>query len=256
MKVLRLFAVVVCLALVALPAIAQVSISGTSHSETFNSIGGGLPAGWTVRTGATASSLGTVATLNTAPVSWGTTTGQFANMAASTDLGASSTSGEQAASANRALGIRQTTFGDPGAAMVVNLNTTGFTISQLSFDLMMLSVQTRSTTWTIDYGLGVSPTSFTSLTTWADPGTFGRTPVSITGSSLAALSNQSSVWIRLVALGATTGSGSRDSIGLDNFSLTHAAIPEPSTNAAVLGALALAATLACRRRKRKPTEAT
>lgn len=139
--------------------------------------------------------------------------------------------------------------------MVVNLNTTGFTLSQLSFDLMMLSVQTRSTTWTIDYGLGLSPTSFTSLTTWADPGAFGSTPVSITGSSLAALSNQSSVWIRLVALGATTGSGSRDSIALDNFNLTHAAIPEASTHAAVLGALALVATLVYRRRKRKPAEA-
>src|SRR5688572_20253845 len=60
----------------------QVVLTGTNYTQNFDGIGAGLPAGWSVRTNATASDLGTTATFNGAQVSWSTTTGQFANYAA------------------------------------------------------------------------------------------------------------------------------------------------------------------------------
>ncbi len=99
----------------------------------------------------------------------------------------------------------------------------------------MLSVQTRSTTWTIQYATGAAPTTWvnlgiTSPTTWADPGVFGSTAFTFTGNELSALSGQSNAWIRIVALGASTGSGNRDSIGVDDFSLTFAGAGPPSNS--------------------------
>ena len=231
-------------------SLAQFTLTGTSYTQNFNSIGSGLPSDWSVRTSATSTSLGSSATFNTPATSWGTTTGQFANMAAATGLTSGATVTAQSNSSDRAAGIRQTTFGDPGAAFVFNFNSSGLTVSSISLDLMMLSVQTRSTTWTIDYGIGSSPTSFTSLGTWSDPGTFGTTSITLT-SGLAGLSDQSNVQFRIVALNASTNTGSRDSIGLDNFTMAYSAsaIPEPSTYAAIIGALALGGAAWHRRRR-------
>jgi len=137
---------------------------------------------------------------------------------------------QQNASTDRAFGLRQTgSFGDPGAAFSFNFSTSGVTVSSISIDLMMLSVQTRSTTFSIQYGVGASPSSFTTLGTWSDPGSFGTTPFNFTTAQFGtALDNQSNLYFRVVALTASTGTGSRDTIGLDNFSITAAAIPEPS----------------------------
>jgi len=234
-----------------LSASAQVVLSGTSYTQNFNSIGSGLPTGWAVYTGATASGLGTAASFNTATsVAWSSTTGQFANYASATGLTSTSLTSAQTASTDRAIGVRQTgSFGDSGASIAVRLNTSGYTLSSLSFDLMMLSVQTRSTTYTVDYGIGTTPATFTALTTWSDPGVFGATGFSFNSSQLAALSNQSNVWIRIAALSTSTGTGSRDTIGIDNFSLSYSAIPEPSTYAAIAGALALVGVAVHRRRR-------
>jgi hypothetical protein len=230
------------------PLTAQVVITQTGYTQDFNSIGSGLPTGWTVRTGASASALGTTASLTTAATSWGDTTGAFKNFASATSLTSTATATDQSNSANRALGIRQSgSVGDPGAAFTFNLSTTGMTLTGLSLDLMMLSVQTRSTTWSIQYGTGASPSSFSTLGTYADPGLFGTTAVSFTQAQLAGMSNQANVWFRVAALDVSTGSGNRDSFAIDNFSLT--AVPEPSTYAAIAGVLALGLAFWHRRRK-------
>lgn len=236
--------------LLAVQAFAQVTLTGTSYVENFNGIGDGVPVGWSVRTGANSSTLGSTATLTTALTSWGTTTGNFRNVASTTGLTSSSSVANQEASSNRAMGVRQTgSFGDPGAAFIFNFNSTGMTLSSISLDALMLSVQANSTTWTIDYGIGASPSSFTSLGSYSDPGVWGTTPISITGSSLAGLSNQSNVWIRFVALTATTAGGTRDTVAIDNFTINYSAIPEPSTYAALAGVLALGGVMWHRRRK-------
>lgn len=80
-----------------------------------------------------------------------------------------------------------------------------------------------STTWTLDYAVGNTPSSFTALGTFADPGAFGSTTKSYSLGTNA--DNQSSnVWIRIAALSAATDSGSRDTFGIDNFILNYAGV--------------------------------
>jgi uncharacterized protein len=239
--------------LIAWNAHGQVSLTGTSYNQTFDTVGSGLPSGWDVRTGATATALGTAATFNTTATSWADTTGQFANMASSDGHTGTETSTQQAAFTDRDIGIRQTAgVGDPGGAMDFNFNASSATFSgastALSLKLQMLSVQSRSTTWSIQYGIGASPSSWSTLGTWSDPGAFGSTSFAFSGTTLSALSGQSNAWIRVVALASSTGSGSRDSIGLDDFTLSYTtAVPEPSTWFA--GALTLVGLIASQRRR-------
>ena len=207
------------------PARAQVTLTGTSYSQNFNGLGTGLPTGWTVRTAASASALGTSGAtfINTAgsTTAWSDTGGAFKNCAAAAAGSAASTA-TQTAAADRALAIRQVgAFGDPGAAFVLQLNSTaGFTNFQLALDLEMLNVQARSTVWTIDYAIGAAPTAFTAVATFSDPAAFGVTLTNINFNGVIDDKN-TNVWIRVVALGASTGGGSRDTFGIDNFTLTY-----------------------------------
>src|SRR6266542_112280 len=62
-------------------ATAQLlTLTGTNYSQNFDSIGAGLPTGWSVRTSASISSLGTVAPFFATNAPWKTVTaGLFAN---------------------------------------------------------------------------------------------------------------------------------------------------------------------------------
>jgi len=236
------------------PAVLATATT-TIYAENFNSIGSGLPSGWTVRTGATATSLGTPASFSTTPIDWANTSGAFKNFASANNAGfnASTPDTTQNSAPDRALGIRQTgAFGDPGAAFTYQRNTTGETITAVSFDAQMLSVQPRSTTWTLQYGVGANPTSFVTLATYTDPGTWGNTNISVTLSPTqsAEVSNQPSVFFRIVALTGSSGSGARDSFGIDNFTLTSSPPPTgpivpscPGTIAAFQGTTAVACGL-------------
>ncbi len=225
-----------CLFLLAPALGAQIVLSGTSYTQNFDSIGAGLPNGITTRTLATTTDNGFSITpiLTTTP--WSTATGNFYNYATATGFTGAEASGTQNASLNRSLGLRQSSaFGDAGGTTIsppcflfVIQDTLGFTGFTLNVDLMMLSVQPRSTTWTIEYRIGTTA-AFTVIGTYNDPGTFGTTPFNFNFGSV--LDNQSSqVQIRVAALAASTGSGSRDSFGLDNFvlSYTAAAVPAPT----------------------------
>ena len=209
---------------------AQVVLSGTNYIQNFDGISSGLPPGWSVRTNATGSTLGSDATFVTNATSWGSTAGQFANYASTLNNGTNFIGTEstaiQSACTNRSLGLRQTgSFGDPGAAFVLQLqNTVGFRNFQLNIDLNMLSVQTRSNAWIIDYAFGNSPGAFTPVWTNSDPGIFGAMPRAISfGSALD--DRAQAVWIRVVALDPAAGGGSRDTFGVDNFKLSF----EPAT---------------------------
>jgi autotransporter-associated beta strand protein len=208
-------------------AIAQVSLTGTSYLENFNAISSGLPNGWTVTTSASASALGTPgATYTSTATTWAATTGQFANMASATGLTSAATSAQQSASTDRDLAIRQTgSFGDAGAAFTFQAaNTMGLTGISLSVDLEMLSVQPRSTTWTIRYAVGASPTAFTMLGTYPDPGAFGTTPF-VQSLGVDAENQSGPLWIQIAALSATGGTGNRDSFGINNFKLMYTNTP-------------------------------
>jgi hypothetical protein len=62
-------------------AAAQVTLTGTNYTETFNSISNGLQPGWSVRTNATATDLGQSTSFRTAGKTWGDNTGEFGNCA-------------------------------------------------------------------------------------------------------------------------------------------------------------------------------
>jgi hypothetical protein len=219
------------------PLQAQVTLSGTNYTQNFNTLGSGLPPGWSVRTNASAASLGTGAAFNPANVSWSTATGQFANGAGTTGNTFTAATGtetatQQSAFTNRCLIIRQQAsspfLGNPGAAFVFQIaNTVGLSNLTFSVDLNMLSVQTRSTTWTIDYAVGNAPAAFTVLGTYSDPGVFGPTPQTC---SLNPDANDqtNNVWIRIAALSAATGSGACDTFGIDNFVLNYAGPTAPT----------------------------
>lgn len=218
--------------------LGQVVLTGANYSQNFDDLGSGLPTGWTVRTDASASSLGSEATLTTSATSWANVTGAFKNFASAEGLTSSSDSAAQSNSSDRALGIRQTSaFGDPGASFTLQIaDTVGFQGFSVSFSAEMLSVQGRSTTWSVQYGLGASPSSFATLTTYSDPGTFGSSVVS--ANLPGTVDSQSeNLWIRIVALSAASGSNSRDSFGIDDFALDFAPVPvpEPETYAAAAG---------------------
>ncbi len=205
---------------------AQVTLTGTNYTENFNSISNGLPPGWSVRTNASAAGLGQPASFPTAKKTWADTTGEFGNCAAAvsntgTNFNGAESTTIQGNCTNRALAVRQTAaFGDPGAAFVFQIaNTTGFSNFTFSVDLSLLKSNGYSTTWTIDYAVGDSPAAFTLLGTNSDPGNFSTT--NRTFALGADADNQpDNVWIRIAALSAATGSGSRDTFGIDNFSLS------------------------------------
>ncbi len=203
----------------------QVTLSGTSYTQNFD--GTTLPTGWSARDNATSTTLGsstnTPATSNT----WASTTGEFRFCAsAKTPLTASSTSTAQNNATDRCLAIRPSgSFADPGQSFSLQIaNTTGFTSFSISFSAQLLDPQVRTSTYAVQYGLGTSPTTWTTVgTTFTDlginSGSWGATTISRSFSS--SLDNKSgNVWIRIVCLTASSGSGSRCTFGIDDVNLT------------------------------------
>ncbi|MFT3680525.1 MAG: MBG domain-containing protein [Ferruginibacter sp.] len=184
-----------------------------------------LPAGWTVRTSATATSAGSVAAFNTTATAATQTTGAFYNVTGASD---------------RAPGVRQSgSFGDPGAAFVLQLaNTSDKTNFSLSFKLMQIASGVgRTTTWNVDYGFGAAPSSFTNAATnpatLTTAATVGTTNVTVNFSS-SLNDKDENVWIRIVTKGATSGSGARAFSAIDDVSLSWD-VPSPALSAVTLG---------------------
>lgn len=205
-------------------------LTTSPYTQNFNNIASGLPQGIFARIGATENSIGTgdMPTVNgLAATAWNNLTAGLKNFASATGLTATSTEAEQSASSNRALGLRQTSniSYDSGAAFVFLLdNTVGKSNFQLSFLLQSLdNTVGRTTVWRMDYGLGDNPSTFTVLTTspasLSTGPSFSSTPVTV--SLPAAINNQNQkVWIRIVTLLKTTGSGNRPSTAIDDVQLT------------------------------------
>jgi hypothetical protein len=215
----------------------QITLGSTSpYTINFDNLGtAGLPAGVYVKQEATGGFIGNEATVYNlnflTATAWNQTSLGFKNFASATGLTSTSTSTAQNASTNRALGCRQTgtaaTGGDPGYAFAFQLaNTTGKTNLKLEFLLQSLDTTGttvgRTTTWRVDYGVGDNPVLFTTattipstLTTAFGPGKFASTPVTVNFGSVLNNINQK-VWIRIVTLNSTSGSGNRPSSGIDD----------------------------------------
>ncbi len=203
-----------------------ITLGTSPYTLNFNNLGAGLPAGVSVVTGATATNPGNASSFIATPSTtlWKAFHSGFKNYASATglDMGADSTT--QVNAANRALGIRQTgSFGDPGGAFVFQINnTTGKSNLEMEFLLQSLDTTSnvgRTTTWSVDYAIGETPTTFTTVATNGTM-TTGNSTFSnnlITVDFPAALDNQSQkVWIRVIALSGSSGSGNRGSAAIDD----------------------------------------
>lgn len=223
-----------------------VVLSGTNYAENFDALAAGLPSGWTVWDDATSSTLGTEKLFDPTATAWRlVTAGTFANFASTgnDNAGVPFTQDEDATTqgnaTNRAPGLRLLSSLDPGAAFVVRIqDTIGFTNFRVSVDLMMMTTNARTGLWMVDYALGATPGSFTTLGTFGDltlSGTnalnsaaFGKTNRAL--ALPASVSDQGgNLWIRVALLAGTGPTGARDTYGIDNFSLSYALVP-PSTN--------------------------
>jgi hypothetical protein len=222
--------ILILLALFTFSGFAQVNLTTSPYTENFDNLGSaGIPTGFTVKKLATPIFLGTDTILNpgvTPP--WRGVGRGYKNFASSTqvtDPGADSTT--QAASTNRALGVRQTSaFADSGAAFVFQIaNTTGKENFKLNFLLQSLDTSSpRTTTWIVDYGIGANPTTFTPVSTSPAVLTTGNKlflNTAVTADFGTALNNISDiVWVRVVTVKRSIGSGNRPSTAIDDWSLT------------------------------------
>jgi hypothetical protein len=213
------------------PSTGGITLATSPYTINFNSIGAGLPQGVSVVTGATSTLPGISASFSTDKTTslWNKTAVGFKNFASATGLTQGSDSTAQVNSTNRALGVRQTssTGYDPGAGFVFQLdNTTGKSNLKMDFLLQSLDTSssvTRTTTWVVDYAIGDNPTSFSSVAATGTMTTgnkvFSNNAISVTFP--AALNNISQkVWIRVVALSATTGANNRPSTAIDDVVFT------------------------------------
>ncbi len=257
------------LAIAAFTSNAQLTLpAGTTYTQNFDGIGSGAPAGWSVYSGASATSLGNIETFptstsyppsvlrpDTASCIGAVNVGGFKNFA-SADVchpGDDWCAAVPPSYTNRALGVRQVAPTnashpnlDSGAAYVLQLaNTTGDTAFSMTFKLQSLdSSSPRTTTWMVDYAIG-SPTSFTPVPSSQITGTmttggnlFSNNPITVNFGS--ALNNKaSSVYIRIVTLVFSSGSGSRASTAIDDLNLTWHRITAGVTNISAPSALSL-----------------
>ncbi|CAN5498115.1 hypothetical protein BH10BAC3_BH10BAC3_01940 [soil metagenome] len=201
---------------------------GTSPLQfNFDGIAAPLPTGIFAVTGANATSLGIeFAYTSGQNYHWGSVAPGPKSYASATGLNSATDSATQSITTNRAFGFRQTSSaGDPGAAFVFEFeNTTGKTNFTMDFLLQSLDVVSpRIVTWAVDYGFGSSPVSFIPATAVGTLTTGGTTfsSNSITVNFGTVLNDKAGkVWVRVVALTGSTGSGNRPTSAIDNVKFT------------------------------------
>jgi hypothetical protein len=205
--------------IVAGTGVGVINLTSSPYAQNFDGIGAGLPAGITARTGAAAGSIGTIAAFTAAvgtATDWTNSGGGFKNYRSGVD---------DAPATDRAFGVRQVGATDPGAAFVFQIaNTSNKVNFTLDFLLQSLDASSpRTTTWTVQYGIGVNPTTFVTpasvtgtLTTGGN--NFGVNPIHIDfGSDLDDIADV--VTIRIAAIAGSSGTGNRASSAIDDFTL-------------------------------------
>lgn len=215
---------------------AQLLLSGTEYRQSFDSLAFGLPLAWSVDTNARAGTLGGSAPGVWIPgtgTRWSNASGSFKNVASANSFTywAAASNAAQAAATDRALAVRQTaSFGDPGAAFSFLVAHT-YKLHDFGMEFRLQSLDSpngsKLTRWELQYGVGISPDTF----------------YSVPGSSLSTGGNMYSnhkysfsfgkllddirepVWVRLVSLSPSGGSGSRTMTALDDVRLYWSGTP-------------------------------
>ncbi|MDR0667227.1 MAG: hypothetical protein LBF90_01250, partial [Prevotellaceae bacterium] len=205
---------------------SAATLTGTSYLQDFNSIGSAVPIGWAVFLHT--SSTNAIQAFPTTKTAWSVTSGGFKNYA-SAAIGQNANTLTQSNASDRALGVRQTsnssTGYDPGAAFRFRIaNTEQKRNFTLSFNLQSLhtaSSNTRVTTWSVQYSTNgtswVTASPVGSMTTAAN--IFSNETVTVDfGTALDHCSGN--VYIQIITLTASTGSGNRPASAIDNFTLS------------------------------------
>ena len=221
---------------------AQYTLTGASpYVQNFDGIGTGLPSGWSVYSGASATGTGTLESFSSS-TSYGifydtscaasaVLGGGFKNYPSASSVNAGTSCTAQQTVLNRAIGVRQVSPTnathpnlDSGASFNFTVaNTGGITNLGCSFRLQSLDTASpRVTTWRIYYKIGTSGT-WTEVTPTGTMTTGGNlfTDNPISASFGTALNNQSSpVYFRICTIDFSSGTGNRASTAIDSFKLT------------------------------------
>ncbi len=226
-----------------------------SYTESFDTLGAGLPAGWGVWTDSTVTGNGTAFAWNTATVAnnaGATATSFFRNLPGSSQAWTSTLS----AGSDRALGWRAGTAASrDGSISFTWADTAGWSFSALSFDLFTPNDTGTAATFNLEYQLGaggsfslLSGASYTTRATPTAPALLEVTTFHLSAAELRPLNDQAGpVTLRLTTAATVT---TLETVALDNFSYTAtAAIPEPGSFALLGGAGALGLALVGRRRR-------
>ncbi|MCU0787808.1 MAG: immunoglobulin domain-containing protein, partial [Verrucomicrobia bacterium] len=217
-------------------ASAQRTLTGTNYTESFDGIAGGLPTGWTCRFNASAAEVGDELPFTNGITTWsGATIGLPYNMASvfnidpgtSLPFSAGTDATAQNNATNRAPGQRLSSGTDGETTWTLQIaNTLGLADFVVSMDLLCLTTNSRTGTWTVDYAVGNAPVSFTPLGYLGDIIIDGTNAFGATNSGALVIpadaNNQGqNLWIRLALLTDTAPSGGRDTYGIDNFVLNY-----------------------------------
>lgn len=249
MKTLRYSLLSLAMLAVGCAVQAQIAIA-TTYTQNFDTIGTSLPGGWGVWTSSTSTGNGTAFTWNTTATAnnaAASPTTYFRNLP-----GASQTwSAGLSAGTDRAIGWRAGDAASRDGSITFALsNTSGYNLTNLSFQLFTPNNTGTAGTFQLQYQIGTTGT-FTQLAAVSYTNNTAQNPltlttITLTGAQLGALNNQSGQvtlrWDNTASAGT-----SWQTFALDNFAYTAAAIPEPSTYAAILGVVSLTGVLIRRR---------
>lgn len=210
----------------------QLTLTGTNYSQNFDGVATGLPTGWLVRNGVTASADGTGQTFSTTKIAWSDSGNSFKNLASADGLEPTASTTVQSNSLDRVIGVKQ---GSSGAAKDVAFeltveNTTGFRNFNLLFKLQSLvAANPRVATWFVQYKIGSGnwTTLDTVPSTLTTGGKFSNDNVTVDFGNV--LDNKSSnIKIRIYTVTAS-GSGNGAVTGIDDFLLNWENIPTCTT---------------------------
>jgi len=204
------------------------TLLGHSYTQNFNSIGGGLPAGWQVYTNAWFDTAGTPAAFNASATAWDQGTGTFGNYAAKDTFYATATAAAQNASLNRALGAKLGTANDTGTSFVFRAaNTRGLSDINFSCNIQSLDLNAaRQKRWYVSYALGSNPTSFSPISGGYTTGnnTFTQTNISVNLPG-SAEDQDSVLWIRVSSFFPASGSLVYPTVAIDDVNITWVGKP-------------------------------
>jgi hypothetical protein len=243
---MKKIALLFSLAIGALGANAQITLTTSPYTQNFDDIANGLPDGWSCYSASSAASIGNFESfsgnaangifVDTSACAGNVFGGGFKNYPSAEVVSPAASCAAQQLVTNRALGVRQVSPTnathpnlDSGAAFVLELaNTTNLKSFNLSYHLQSLdTLSPRVTTWQVDYAIG-TPTNFIPVTNvtgyWKTGGDKFYDTVNTVNFGTALDNKSGPVYIRIVTLLFSSGTGNRASTAIDDYSLSWSTI--------------------------------